>query len=217
MSDCFYIAFGLSGSEEDLFYDAPSSPVGETQFFSDVPGSLQRVDSVKRRGLVKKDPQKNMTELLLRFEINEVWRNISKFIQLKPSSPESHKRYCSQPLAQCSGCLLCVACPFPCVQVSVQVCRLSRSEEITVLHLDIESLGTELKLRSFDMNSCTFLQEICLKCPEYMGLYRLGATLNAVYILYMSLMSFVLLTSLLSIYVIFNMLFCYYYLIFIYY
>ncbi|CAL8249330.1 unnamed protein product [Merluccius merluccius] len=112
-----------SCSEEDLFYDAPSSPIGDRQFFSDMPGSLQRMDSVKRRGLVKKDPQKNMTEFLMRFEINEV---------------------------------------------SVQLCRMSRGKEIIVLHLDIEGLGTELKLRSFDMTSYTFLQEICLKCPEYM-------------------------------------------------
>uniref|UniRef100_A0A8D0CMI8 Vacuolar protein sorting 13 homolog A n=1 Tax=Scleropages formosus TaxID=113540 RepID=A0A8D0CMI8_SCLFO len=40
--------------------------------------------------------------------------------------------------------------------------------EITVLQLDIEGLGTELKLRTFDMSSNTFLREICLKCPEYM-------------------------------------------------
>uniref|UniRef100_A0A669EIP5 Vacuolar protein sorting 13 homolog A n=1 Tax=Oreochromis niloticus TaxID=8128 RepID=A0A669EIP5_ORENI len=39
---------------------------------------------------------------------------------------------------------------------------------VTVLHLDIEGLGTELKLRTFDMTSNTYLREICLKCPEYM-------------------------------------------------
>jgi hypothetical protein len=66
------LVFRLAGSEEDLFYDAPTSPVGDRQFFSDMPGSLQGADSVRRRGLVKKEPQKNMTELLLRFEINEV-------------------------------------------------------------------------------------------------------------------------------------------------
>lgn len=38
-----------------------------------------------------------------------------------------------------------------------------------MLHLDIEGLGTELKLRTFDMTSNTYLREICLKCPEYMG------------------------------------------------
>uniref|UniRef100_A0A8C5F4Z8 Vacuolar protein sorting 13 homolog A n=1 Tax=Gadus morhua TaxID=8049 RepID=A0A8C5F4Z8_GADMO len=112
-----------SCSEEDLFYDAPTSPVGDRQFFSDMPGSLQGADSVRRRGLVKKEPQKNMTELLLRFEINEM---------------------------------------------SVQLYRMAKGKEIIVLHLDIDGLGTELKLRSFDMTSNTFLKEICLKCPEYM-------------------------------------------------
>ena len=32
--------------------------------------------------MVKKDPQKNMTELLLRFEINEVWRNVQSLFIL---------------------------------------------------------------------------------------------------------------------------------------
>lgn len=54
-------------------------------------------------------------------------------------------------------------------QLSVQLCRLSGAQEIVVLQLDIEGLGTELKLRTFDMTSNTFLREICLKCPEYMG------------------------------------------------
>uniref|UniRef100_A0A674DPS1 Vacuolar protein sorting 13 homolog A n=1 Tax=Salmo trutta TaxID=8032 RepID=A0A674DPS1_SALTR len=81
---------------------------------------LQRSDSVKRRGLVKKDPKKNMTEFLMTFEISKVWL--------------THLHLC----------------------------------EVTVLHLDIEGLGTELKLRTFDMTSYTFLREICLECPEYM-------------------------------------------------
>ncbi|XP_062310041.1 LOW QUALITY PROTEIN: vacuolar protein sorting-associated protein 13A [Osmerus eperlanus] len=112
-----------SGSEEDLFYDAPSSPIGDQPFFPDMPSPLQRSVSVKRRGLVKKDPQKNMTELLVRFEINEV---------------------------------------------SVQLCRLSGGVEVSVLQLDIEGLGTEFSLRTFDMTSYTFLREICLKSPEHM-------------------------------------------------
>ncbi|XP_028980284.2 vacuolar protein sorting-associated protein 13A isoform X3 [Esox lucius] len=113
-----------SSSEEDLFYDAPSSPIGDRPFFSDdMSGPLQRSDSVKRRGLVIKDPKKNMTEFLMIFEISE----------------------------------LCV-----------QLCRLSGGQEVTVLHLSIEGLGTELKLRTFDMTSNVFLREICLECPEYM-------------------------------------------------
>ncbi|MGH0127289.1 UNVERIFIED_CONTAM: hypothetical protein FKN15_071194 [Acipenser sinensis] len=54
-------------------------------------------------------------------------------------------------------------------EVSIQLCRLSENVELTVLHLYIEGLGTELKLRSFDLSSSTFLKEICLKCPEYMA------------------------------------------------
>ncbi|XP_041111906.1 vacuolar protein sorting-associated protein 13A isoform X1 [Polyodon spathula] len=53
-------------------------------------------------------------------------------------------------------------------EVSIQLCHLSENVELTVLHLYIEGLGTELNLRSFDMSSSTFLKEICLKCPEYM-------------------------------------------------
>ncbi|KAJ8005978.1 hypothetical protein DPEC_G00123500 [Dallia pectoralis] len=113
-----------SSSEEDLFYDAPSSPIGDRPFFSDnVSSSLQRSDSVKGRGLVIKDPKKNMTEFLMTFEISEL---------------------------------------------SVQLCRLSGGQEVTVLHLGIEGLGTELKLSTFDMTSNVFLREICLECPEYM-------------------------------------------------
>uniref|UniRef100_A0A8K9V736 Vacuolar protein sorting 13 homolog A n=1 Tax=Oncorhynchus mykiss TaxID=8022 RepID=A0A8K9V736_ONCMY len=112
-----------AGSEEDLFYDAPSSPIGDRPFFPDnMPSPLQRSDSVKRRGLVKKDPKKNMTEFLMTFEISKVWLKL----------------------------------------IYICVC------EVTVLHLDIEGLGTELKLRTFDMTSYTFLREICLECPEYM-------------------------------------------------
>uniref|UniRef100_A0A674DPI5 Vacuolar protein sorting 13 homolog A n=1 Tax=Salmo trutta TaxID=8032 RepID=A0A674DPI5_SALTR len=108
-------------ASEDLFYDAPSSPIGDRPFFPDnMPSPLQRSDSVKRRGLVKKDPKKNMTEFLMTFEISKVWL--------------THLHLC----------------------------------EVTVLHLDIEGLGTELKLRTFDMTSYTFLREICLECPEYM-------------------------------------------------
>ncbi|KAL0979681.1 hypothetical protein UPYG_G00188180 [Umbra pygmaea] len=112
-----------SSSEEDLFYDAPSSPIADRAFFPDnVPITMQRSDSVKRRGLVVKDPKKNMTEFQMTFEISEL---------------------------------------------SIQLCRLARGQEITVLHLNIEGLGTELKLRTFDMTSNIFLREICLECPEY--------------------------------------------------
>uniref|UniRef100_A0A8C5DBC6 Vacuolar protein sorting 13 homolog A n=1 Tax=Gouania willdenowi TaxID=441366 RepID=A0A8C5DBC6_GOUWI len=110
------------GSEEDLFYDAPTSPVGDKQFFPDNPMPLRYAD-LHRRSLLKEDAPKNMTDFVLTFEISEF---------------------------------------------SVQLCRLSGAQEITVLHLDIEGLGTELKLCTFDMTSNTYLREICLKCPEYM-------------------------------------------------
>uniref|UniRef100_A0A3Q4HB17 Vacuolar protein sorting 13 homolog A n=1 Tax=Neolamprologus brichardi TaxID=32507 RepID=A0A3Q4HB17_NEOBR len=113
----------IPGSEEDLFYDAPSSPLGEKPFFPDNPMPLRYVDASKRKSLIKEDAQKNMTDFFMTFEISEF---------------------------------------------SVQLCRLSGSMEVTVLHLDIEGLGTELKLRTFDMTSNTYLREICLKCPEYM-------------------------------------------------
>ncbi|KAM9858498.1 intermembrane lipid transfer protein VPS13A [Aulostomus maculatus] len=120
---CETISITSLGSEDDLFYDAPSSPVGERQFFSDNPMPLRYADLNKRRSLIKEDPQKNMTDFILTFEISEF---------------------------------------------SIQLCRLSGDQEITVLHLDIEHLGTKLKLCTFDMISNTYLKEICLKCPEYM-------------------------------------------------
>ncbi|XP_062855375.1 vacuolar protein sorting-associated protein 13A isoform X2 [Trichomycterus rosablanca] len=112
-----------SGSEEDLFFDAPSSPVEDLPFFEANCGSLERPASVKRKALVKQDPKKNMTEFLLNFEIN---------------------------------------------QLTIQLCCLSAGLEVPVLRLDIEGLGTELKVRTFDMSSYTFLREICLECSEYM-------------------------------------------------
>ncbi|KAM7018715.1 intermembrane lipid transfer protein VPS13A isoform 2-T2 [Tautogolabrus adspersus] len=120
---CETISITSLGSEEDLFYDAPSSPIGEKAFFADNPMPLRYADLHKRKSLIKEDVKKNMTDLILTFEISEF---------------------------------------------SVQLCRLSGDQEVTVLHLDIEGLGTELKLRTFDMTSNTYLREICLKCPEYM-------------------------------------------------
>uniref|UniRef100_A0A665TTY8 Vacuolar protein sorting 13 homolog A n=1 Tax=Echeneis naucrates TaxID=173247 RepID=A0A665TTY8_ECHNA len=113
-----------SGSEEDLFYDAPSSPIGDQPFFPDNPMPLRYGDMHKRKSLIKEESQKNMTDFIMKFEISEF---------------------------------------------SIQLCHLSGDQEVIVLHLDIEGLGTELKLRTFDMTSNTYLREICLKCPEYMG------------------------------------------------
>uniref|UniRef100_A0AAR2KLL4 Vacuolar protein sorting 13 homolog A n=1 Tax=Pygocentrus nattereri TaxID=42514 RepID=A0AAR2KLL4_PYGNA len=107
-----------SGSEEDLFFDAPSSPVEDLPFFEASAGSLERSASIKRRSMVKQDPKKNMTEFFMTFEISKL-------------------------------------------------CRLSAGLEVPVLRLEIEGLGTELKLRTFDMSSYTFLREICLECSEY--------------------------------------------------
>lgn len=117
---CETISITSLGSEEDLFYDAPSSPIGDQTFFPDNPMPLRYASSNQRKG---SETKKNMTEFVMTFEISEF---------------------------------------------SVQLCRLSGDQEVTVLHLDIEGLGTELKLRTFDMTSNTYLREICLKCPEYM-------------------------------------------------
>ncbi|XDV48401.1 hypothetical protein PO909_017816 [Leuciscus waleckii] len=111
----------IYGSEEELFFDAPSSPIEDLPFFEASSDSLQGSD--KRLAMVLKDPKKNMTEFLLTFEINKL---------------------------------------------SVQLCRLSNRQEVSVLHLFIDGLGTELNLRTFDMSSYTFLREICLECSEYL-------------------------------------------------
>lgn len=62
----------LLGSEEDLFYDAPSSPLGDRTFFSDNPLPLRYADLHKRRSLVKEDIPKNMTDFVMTFVINMV-------------------------------------------------------------------------------------------------------------------------------------------------
>ncbi|XP_029366133.1 intermembrane lipid transfer protein VPS13A isoform X2 [Echeneis naucrates] len=120
---CETISITSLGSEEDLFYDAPSSPIGDQPFFPDNPMPLRYGDMHKRKSLIKEESQKNMTDFIMKFEISEF---------------------------------------------SIQLCHLSGDQEVIVLHLDIEGLGTELKLRTFDMTSNTYLREICLKCPEYM-------------------------------------------------
>uniref|UniRef100_A0A3Q3WPE0 Uncharacterized protein n=1 Tax=Mola mola TaxID=94237 RepID=A0A3Q3WPE0_MOLML len=104
-----------SCSEEDLFYDAPSSPIDDRSFFADNPMPLRYADLNKRKSFLKEEGPKNMTDFIMTFEISEF---------------------------------------------SVQLCRLSGGQEVTVLHLDIEGLGTELKLRTFDMTSNTYLREI---------------------------------------------------------
>uniref|UniRef100_H3C3Y7 Vacuolar protein sorting 13 homolog A n=1 Tax=Tetraodon nigroviridis TaxID=99883 RepID=H3C3Y7_TETNG len=135
------------GSEEDLFYDAPSSPIGDQPFFPDNPLPLRYAD-LHKRSLVKEDVPKNMTDFIMTFVINML-SHISNF--------------------------------------SVQLCRLSGDQEITVLHLDVENLGTELKINTFDMTSNTYLREICLKCPEYMGQCLLTHSFTSYNIWYLNL------------------------------
>lgn len=71
---CWFVCNPL-GSEEDLFYDAPSSPVGDKPFFPDNPMPLRYADLHKRKSLIKEDTQKNMTEFIMTFEISEVQRS----------------------------------------------------------------------------------------------------------------------------------------------
>lgn len=68
-----------SGSEEDLFYDAPSSPIGDRPFFSDNPMPLRYADLHKRKSLFKEDSPKNMTDFIMTFEISEVQRGHVQF------------------------------------------------------------------------------------------------------------------------------------------
>uniref|UniRef100_A0A4W4DQU0 Vacuolar protein sorting 13 homolog A n=1 Tax=Electrophorus electricus TaxID=8005 RepID=A0A4W4DQU0_ELEEL len=110
-------------SEEELFYDAPSSPLEDLPFFEASSGSLEQRASVKRRSAIKQDPKKNMTEFFMSFEISKL---------------------------------------------SIQLCHLAAEWEESVLLLQIEGLGTQLSLRTFDMTSYTFLREICLECSQYM-------------------------------------------------
>lgn len=53
-----------------MFYDAPSSPVGDRPFFPDNPVSLRSVS--KRKSYIKEDAPKNMKDLVMTFEITEV-------------------------------------------------------------------------------------------------------------------------------------------------
>ncbi|XP_061134171.1 vacuolar protein sorting-associated protein 13A isoform X1 [Syngnathus typhle] len=120
---CESISISSLGSEEDLFYDAPSSPVTGQQFLFDNPMPLRYADLNRRKGPALEERSKNMTDFLMAFEISEF---------------------------------------------SVQLCRLTGTyQEVPVLHLEVEGLGTELKIRTFDMTSNTYLKEICLRCPQY--------------------------------------------------
>lgn len=59
-----------------MFYDAPSSPISDQTFFSDNPMPLRYADLNKRKGLVKEDLQKNMTDFIMTFEISEVQKGL---------------------------------------------------------------------------------------------------------------------------------------------
>uniref|UniRef100_A0A803SKW8 Vacuolar protein sorting 13 homolog A n=1 Tax=Anolis carolinensis TaxID=28377 RepID=A0A803SKW8_ANOCA len=58
---------------------------------------------------------------------------------------------------------------FEIYEAFLQVCRLDVDVEQPVLRLEILKLGTELKLRTYDMYATVYLREVCLLCPEYMG------------------------------------------------
>ncbi|XP_032062498.1 vacuolar protein sorting-associated protein 13A isoform X2 [Aythya fuligula] len=57
---------------------------------------------------------------------------------------------------------------FEVAEVLIKLCRLTGNTETPVLQLEVVGLGTELKLRTFDMTANAFLHEVCLLCPEYM-------------------------------------------------
>ncbi|KAG8455268.1 hypothetical protein GDO86_001462, partial [Hymenochirus boettgeri] len=52
-------------------------------------------------------------------------------------------------------------------EVVLQICSLTNDAEKTVLQLEVQGLGTELNVRTFDMSANAFLKEISLKCPQY--------------------------------------------------
>ncbi|XP_038659808.1 LOW QUALITY PROTEIN: vacuolar protein sorting-associated protein 13A [Scyliorhinus canicula] len=55
---------------------------------------------------------------------------------------------------------------FEITKMSLGICRHVGDTEHPVLQLVILGLGTELKIRTYDMTSHTFLKEVSLKCPE---------------------------------------------------
>uniref|UniRef100_A0A8C3VHC8 Vacuolar protein sorting 13 homolog A n=1 Tax=Catharus ustulatus TaxID=91951 RepID=A0A8C3VHC8_CATUS len=56
---------------------------------------------------------------------------------------------------------------FEVAEVLIKLCRLTGDTEMPVLQLNILGLGTELKMRTFDMTGNAFLREVGLLCPEY--------------------------------------------------
>ncbi|KAI1239929.1 hypothetical protein IHE44_0011368 [Lamprotornis superbus] len=56
---------------------------------------------------------------------------------------------------------------FEIAEVLIKLCRLTGDTEMPVLQLGILGLGTELKVRTFDMTGNAFLREVGLLCPEY--------------------------------------------------
>uniref|UniRef100_A0A663FCS7 Vacuolar protein sorting 13 homolog A n=1 Tax=Aquila chrysaetos chrysaetos TaxID=223781 RepID=A0A663FCS7_AQUCH len=55
-------------------------------------------------------------------------------------------------------------------QLRFEVAKVKLLFFVCFSELDIVGLGTELKLRTFDMTANAFLREVCLLCPEYMEL-----------------------------------------------
>uniref|UniRef100_A0A674HII9 Vacuolar protein sorting 13 homolog A n=1 Tax=Taeniopygia guttata TaxID=59729 RepID=A0A674HII9_TAEGU len=55
---------------------------------------------------------------------------------------------------------------FEVAEVLIKLCRLTGDTEMPVLQLDILGLGTELKMRTFDMTGSAFLREVGLLCPD---------------------------------------------------
>uniref|UniRef100_A0A8C3VDM9 Vacuolar protein sorting 13 homolog A n=1 Tax=Catharus ustulatus TaxID=91951 RepID=A0A8C3VDM9_CATUS len=122
---------------EEEFYDALSSPVEDVPFFEVPTDSLKQALSTRRKTLHKQESLKNMTDFQLKFEVAEV--KLFFKISLK------HSR----------------------TLVLIKLCRLTGDTEMPVLQLNILGLGTELKMRTFDMTGNAFLREVGLLCPEY--------------------------------------------------
>uniref|UniRef100_A0A8B9M2R6 Vacuolar protein sorting 13 homolog A n=1 Tax=Accipiter nisus TaxID=211598 RepID=A0A8B9M2R6_9AVES len=61
---------------------------------------------------------------------------------------------------------------FEVAEVLIKLCRLTGNTETPVLKLDIVGLGTELKLRTFDMTANAFLREADINGPELKTAYQ---------------------------------------------
>uniref|UniRef100_A0A670J176 Vacuolar protein sorting 13 homolog A n=1 Tax=Podarcis muralis TaxID=64176 RepID=A0A670J176_PODMU len=84
----------------------------------------------------------------------------------QPPKAKSEEEFFDAPSSPIEDCSAYVSSLYK--QLPTPLSRFTEGIEKPILRLEIYSLGTELKLRTYDMAATAYLKEICLMCPEYM-------------------------------------------------